>query len=54
MSPHPDTDRTRTAAHADSPTSAPPTAASLLAQGHTPMMAQYLGIKAEFPFSLVF
>jgi DNA mismatch repair protein MutS len=54
MSPHPDTDRTRTAAHADSPTSAPPTAASLLAQGHTPMMAQYLAIKAQFPATLVF
>jgi hypothetical protein len=54
MSPHPDTDRTRTAAPADSPTSAPPTAASLLAQGHTPMMAQYLAIKAQFPATLVF
>ena len=31
-----------------------PTAAELQAQGHTPMMAQYLAIKAQFPATLVF
>lgn len=30
------------------------TASDLLAQGHTPMMAQYLSIKAQFPDTLVF
>ena len=33
---------------------AAPTAAELQAQGHTPMMAQYLAIKAQFPATLVF
>ncbi len=31
-----------------------PTAAELQAQGHTPMMAQYLAAKAQFPTTLVF
>ncbi len=31
-----------------------PTASDFIAQGHTPMMAQYLAIKAEFPDTLVF
>ena len=31
-----------------------PTASELLAQGHTPMMAQYLAIKGEYPETLVF
>jgi DNA mismatch repair protein MutS len=31
-----------------------PTASDFIAQGHTPMMAQYLAIKAEFPETLVF
>ena len=33
---------------------AAPTAAELQTQGHTPMMAQYLAIKAQFPATLVF
>ena len=36
------------------PQASPPTAADLLAQGHTPMMAQYLAIKGEYPETLVF
>ncbi|MFD0666622.1 DNA mismatch repair protein MutS [Ramlibacter sp. MAHUQ-53] len=36
------------------PQDTPITASDLLAQGHTPMMAQYLAIKAQFPETLVF
>ena len=36
------------------PTSPAPTTSELLAQGHTPMMAQYLAIKGEYPETLVF
>jgi DNA mismatch repair protein MutS len=32
----------------------PPTAADLIAQGHTPMMVQYLAIKGQYPDTLVF
>ncbi len=31
-----------------------PTHSDLLAQGHTPMMAQYLALKAGYPDTLVF
>ncbi len=36
------------------PQATPITASDLLAQGHTPMMAQYLAIKGEYPETLVF
>ena len=36
------------------PNTPAPTAAEFQAQGHTPMMAQYLAIKAAFPATLVF
>jgi DNA mismatch repair protein MutS len=36
------------------PPSSPPAASDFLAQGHTPMMAQYLAVKAQFPSTLVF
>ena len=36
------------------PPSPAPTAQDLIAQGHTPMMVQYLAIKADYPETLVF
>ena len=49
-----DTNHSTHVAQGGTATPRPPTAAELIAQGHTPMMAQYLAIKAQFPATLVF